>query len=126
MKNLKEKLRPWVRALTNPHLLLCCACAWFITNGWAYCAFGIGTYLGLKWVTRIAMVYLGVLWMPGTPEKLFTFAIAILLMKWWFPDDERTLAAIHRKRETLQRKTREQYEKIKEWCKKHRKQKGEN
>lgn len=124
--SIKSTFRMLLRALTNPHLLICCAVAWFFTNGWAYCALGIGTYFGIKQLTRIAMIYLGLLWMPGTPEKLITFGLAMIFLKWWFPNDERTLAAIRRKREALARKTREQYEKIKDWCKARRKHKGEN
>ncbi len=111
------KLNAWLRALTNPHLILCVGAAWFCTNGWAYCAAGIGYSLHIGWLLRVAMVYLGILWMPGTPEKLFTFGIAMLFLKWWFPDDERTLAAIRRKRQKLLAKCREWWERIRCLCK---------
>ena len=72
-QNWKDKLRPWLRALTNPHLLISLVIAWFITNGWAYCAVGIGWYLDIPALLRIGTVWLGLLWVPGTPEKLLTF-----------------------------------------------------
>ena len=102
-----RRLKSWVRALTNPHLLICFALAWFITNGWAYAAAGIGYFAGIDWMRNIGMVYLGILWMPGTPEKLFTFAIAIFLLKHILPDDERTLSMLIRKRKQVVKKVKE-------------------
>lgn len=109
---LREKLRPWLRALTNPHLLVSLGIAWFITNGWAYCAVGIGWYLEIGWLLNAGTVWLGILWMPGTPEKLFTFAIAIGILKLLFPDDTRTLAMIHRKRTQLMERTKLEWQKL--------------
>lgn len=121
---LKPRLKAWVRALTNPHLLLCLAAAWFCTNGWAYCAAGFGYYLKLGWMLNVAMVYLGILWMPGTPEKLLTFGLAILFLKLWFPEDKRTLAMLRQKRTEIADAVRVQFQKLKEWWKSHRKNKG--
>ena len=111
---LKEKLRPWFRALTNPHLLISLAIAWFITNGWAYCAVGIGWYLDIGWLLNTGSVWLGILWMPGTPEKIFTFAIAIGVLKLMFPEDTRTLAMVHRKRRQLIARTKLEWHKFRE------------
>ena len=33
----------------------------------------------------------GVLWFPFSPEKVATFAIAMALLRWLFPKDEKTL-----------------------------------
>ena len=115
---LKEKLRPWLLALTNPHLLISLAIAWFITNGWAYCAVGIGWYLEIGWLLNIGTVWLGILWMPGTPEKLFTFAIAMGILKLLFPEDTRTLAMIHRKRKQLLERTKLEWQKFRTWLRK--------
>ncbi len=109
------RIKAWIRALANPHLLLCVGAAWFCTNGWAYCAAGIGYYMDWNWLFRIGSVYLGILWMPGTPEKLFTFGLAILFLKWWFPNDEKTLAMIRGKLTLLKTKTREEWGKIKKF-----------
>ena len=109
---LKERLRPWIRALTNPHLLISLGIAWFITNGWAYCAAGFGWYLDIPALLKIGSVWLGVLWMPGTPEKLFTFAIAIGILRLLFPDDTRTLAMVRRKRKQLAERTKLGWQKL--------------
>ena len=111
---LKEKLRPWVRALTNPHLLISLGIAWFITNGWAYCAIGLGAFLEIGWLLKAGSVWAAMLWVPGTPEKLVTFPIAIFILRLLFPDDTRTLAMIDRKWKSAKEKTRTQYRKLKE------------
>lgn len=104
--NLKERLRPWLRAVTNPHLLISLALAWFLTNGWAYCALGAGAYFDIGWLRNIGTVYIGLLWLPGTPEKLVTFALAMLLLRLFFPEDTRTLAMVRRKRRQLAEKVK--------------------
>lgn len=111
---LKEKLRPWVRALTNPHLLISLGIAWFITNGWAYCAIGIGGFLNIGWLFQIGTVWAGLLWLPGTPEKLLTFPIAIFILRRLFPNDTRTLAMIDRKWKSAKDKTRIRFRQFKE------------
>lgn len=100
-KELHAALRSCLRALTNPHLLISLGIAWFITNGWAYCAAGIGWYLHVDWLFRAGAVWLGVLWAPGTPEKLFTFAIAMGVLRLLFPHDTRTLAVVRHKQKAL-------------------------
>ena len=104
-----RKIRPWIRALTNPHLLISLALAWFLTNGWAYCALGAGAYFDIGWLRRIGTLYIGLLWLPGTPEKLVTLALAMLLLRVFFPDDTRTLAAVRRKRMQLAERVRIRY-----------------
>lgn len=110
----REKMRPWVRALTNPHLLISVGIAWFITNGWAYCAIGIGGYLGIGWLWKAGTVWAGLLWLPGTPEKLLTLPLAIFILRRLFPSDTRTLAMIDRKRRALRIKTKQQYQAFRE------------
>lgn len=110
----KARLRPWLRALTNPHLLISLGLAWFITNGWSYCAVGIGWYLDIGWLMKIGTVWLGMLWMPGTPEKIVTFAIAVGLLRLLFPDDTRTLAMIRRKNKQLIAVTKQRFARFRE------------
>lgn len=93
---MKSKLKKIIQFITNPRLLLCIAIAWLITNGWSYIMFGIGTYLGIGWMTAVAGAYLAFLWLPISPEKLVTFAIAIALLRWLFPGDQKTLAVLKR------------------------------
>lgn len=118
---LRPKLCAWLRALTNPHLLISFGIAWFLTNGWAYCAAGIGWYLGNDRLMRAGTVWLGILWAPGTPEKLFTLALAIGILKLLFPQDTRTLAMITRKRRELTVRTKMAADRIRSrLCRKRR------
>ena len=102
----KNKLKSLWRAVTNPHLLISVGLAWFITNGWSYCFFGFGMYFQIKWMYRIGAFWMGMLWLPGTPEKLVTFIIAIWLLERLFPDDTRTLAKIKKKRREVHEATK--------------------
>ena len=109
-----------MRALTNPHLLISLGIAWFITNGWSYCAIGLGAFLDIKWLFHAGTVWAGLLWLPGTPEKLVTFPIAIFILRRLFPDDTRTLAMIDRKWKAAKDKAKIQYRKWKEKLRKTR------
>lgn len=80
--------------ITNPRLLFCIAVAWVITNGWSYVMFAVGTGFGIPWMTAVAGAYLAFLWLPVSPEKLVTFTIAIALLRWLFPEDQKTLAVL--------------------------------
>lgn len=91
---MKEKLKKTLQFIANPRLLLCFVLAWFITNGWSYVMFGIGTYFGISWMVAVAGAYLAFLWLPISPEKIATFAIAIALLRWIFPNDQKTLAVL--------------------------------
>ena len=69
----KERLRKLLLFISNPRLLLCLGIAWMIAVGGAYLTF---------------------LWLPISPEKIVTVAIAILLLRLFFPKDTRTLAVL--------------------------------
>ena len=56
--------------------------------------FGFGTYLGIAWMIAVSSAYLTFLWLPISPEKIVTIAIAIFLLKKIFPKDEKTLAVL--------------------------------
>ncbi len=95
---MKEKIKIWlktaVRFILNPRLLFCLGLAWIITNGWSYILFGIGTYFQIGWMVAVSGAYLAFLWFPFSPEKLATVAIAIFLLRWLFPGDQKTLAVL--------------------------------
>lgn len=55
---------------------------------------GIGTYLGIHWMVAVAGAYLAFLWLPVSPEKIVTFAIAVALLRCIFPNDQKTLAVL--------------------------------
>lgn len=91
---MKNKIKKAIRFITNPRLLLCVAIAWFITNGWSYVLFGVGSYFGIHWMTAVAGAYIAFLWLPISPEKIVTFAISIALLRLLFPQDQKTLAVL--------------------------------
>ncbi len=118
---MKQKLKTVLMFLLNPRLLLCVGLAWMITNGWSYVLFGLGTILGIPWMIAVGGAYMAALWFPFTPEKIVTFAIAIALLRWLFPKDEKTLAILKNGYEkakglvrTKRQKRREKKEKKKE------------
>lgn len=93
-ERMKNKIKIIVQFILNPRLLLCIAIAWLITNGWSYILFVIGTYFKIEWMSAVAGAYLAFLWLPISPEKVITFAIAIVLLRWLFPNDQKTLAVL--------------------------------
>ena len=93
---MKEKIKKILIFITNPRLLLCIFIAWMITNGWSYVLMGVGTYFDISWMIGVAGAYLAYLWLPVSPEKLFTLTIAIFLLRILFPKDEKTLAVLRK------------------------------
>lgn len=93
---MKEKIKKILRFITNPRLLLCFGIAWLITNGWSYILLALGTWLGIGWMIGVASAYLAFLWLPISPEKLVTVAIAMALLRFLFPNDEKTLGVLKR------------------------------
>lgn len=93
-KETKDKFKKIVRFILNPRLLLCVGIAWMITNGWSYVMLGLGTHFGIGWMIAVSSAYLAFLWLPISPEKIVTAAIAIGLLRLLFPEDEKTLAVL--------------------------------
>ena len=91
---MKQKIKKVVQFIANPRLLICVLIAWMITNGWSYVLFALGTYFGIGWMAAIGGTYLAFLWLPISPEKIVTIAIAIGLLRWLFPNDQKTLAVL--------------------------------
>jgi len=111
---MKEKLIKILQFITNPRLQLCLAVAWMITNGWSYILFAIGGYFEIPWMLAVSGAYLAFLWLPVSPEKLMTFAIAIALLRIWFPNDTKTLAVLRKLRSNVKAKVKAYREKKKE------------
>lgn len=93
-----DNIKKILQFLLNPRFLLCFGLGWMITNGWSYVLLGIGSFYDIGWMTAVAGAYLAMLWFPFSPEKIVTVAIAIALLKWLFPRDEKTLAVLHNMR----------------------------
>ena len=94
MKKIKDKIKKIIQFIANPRLLLCFGIAWIITNGWSYVLLGIGTYYSIGWMIAIASAYLTFLWLPISPEKIVTIAIAMVLLRFLFPNDQKTLGTL--------------------------------
>ncbi len=124
-EKIKHYLKKAILFLTNPRLLLCLAIGWMITNGWSYVVFAVGTALGIPWMIAVGGAYLAFLWLPISPEKLVTVAIAIFLLKWLFPNDQKTLAVLKAMHEKIKAAVRHQKEKRLE-RKKQRQEKQNN
>lgn len=99
-----NKLNKAIQFIANPHLLLCFGLAWCITNGWAYAFLGLGAWLGIPWMAAVASSYMVFLWLPLTPEKIVTVAIALFLLKRLFPNDQKTLRILRNLAEKFKRK----------------------
>ena len=91
---IKASVKKWVQLCLNPRFLLCFGIGWMITNGWAYVMLGLGVLLDVGWARTVASAYLTLLWIPMTPEKILSVAIAILLLRKLFPNDEKTLGGL--------------------------------
>lgn len=91
----RNKIGHWIKValefILNPRLLLCFGIGWIITNGWSYVFLAVGTACGIPWMVAVAGAYMAFLWFPFTPEKIITLIIAMFLLKWLFPNDQKTL-----------------------------------
>ena len=105
---MKTKVKAFIKKalsfLLNPRLLLCWGIAWLITNGWSYVVLALGTYLDITWMKALGGGYVTFLWLPISPEKLVTAAIAMVLLRLLFPNDQKTLAVIKDVYEKAKRK----------------------
>ena len=91
---MKETLKKILQFIANPRLLLCLGLAWILTNGWSYIVFALGTWLQSGWMLAISGAYLTFLWLPISPEKIVTVALAMELLRFLFPRDEKTLGVL--------------------------------
>ncbi len=91
---MKQKIIKFLQFITNPRFLLCFGIGWIITNGWSYILFALGMAWDIGWMKAVAGAYLAFLWLPISPEKIVTCAIAIALLRWLFPNDQKTLAVL--------------------------------
>ena len=95
---MKEKIKSFLKKavmfILNPRLLLCFGLGWMITNGWSYILLVLGSWLKIGWMIAVSGAYLTFLWLPISPEKIITIAIAMWLMKVLFPNDTRTLGVL--------------------------------
>lgn len=103
-EKLKRDFKTWATVLLNPRLIICFLIAWMITNGWSYVLFALGLLLKIDWMYMVGGAYMSLLWLPFTPEKLITLFIAIGLMRFLYPNDQRTLGFLRNKLSRLRKK----------------------
>ena len=114
LQKLMKKVKVWVKLILNWRFLVCFGLGWMITNGWAYVFLGVGAFYEINWMLAIGGAYMAFLWLPVTPEKLITIPIAIFLLRWLFPKDEKTLLLIRRIGSDAKKKVRDVKRKHKE------------
>lgn len=97
-KNIRHRIalfcKKAIAFLLNPRLLLCVGVAWMLTNGWCYLFLFFGLRFGITWMASVGGAYAAFLWFPFTPEKVATAAIALFLLRRWFPHDTATLKVL--------------------------------
>lgn len=93
-KHMKRKIKVIIQFILNPRFLICFGLAWLLTNGWSYIALALGTLFQIQWMIAVAGAYMALLWFPFTPEKVITIIIAMALLRWLFPNDEKTLGIL--------------------------------
>ena len=103
----KQFLIKALQFILNPRFILCFGLGWLITNGWSYIMMALGTYFQIPWMMALAGAYLTFLWLPISPEKLATVAIAIFFLKRLFPNDQKTLAVLLQLREKFRSRKKE-------------------
>ena len=92
-KSLWQRIKRLLILLLNWRFLICFGLAWMITNGWSYVLFALGTLTGSTWMLAVSGAYLAFLWLPISPEKVVTCAIALVLVRLLFPKHQQALSA---------------------------------
>ena len=91
-KSLWQRIKRLLILLLNWRFLICFGLAWMITNGWSYVLFALGTLTGSTWMLAVSGAYLAFLWLPISPEKVVTCAIALILVRLLFPKHQKALS----------------------------------
>ena len=86
-----SKLYKYLRPFASWRFLISFGCSWTITNGiWYVLAFVPLDFIP-TWLSHAAKVYIGILYMPWTPEKFFlTIPLAIWIHIKLFKNDTKT------------------------------------
>ncbi len=90
--SLWQRIKRLLILLLNWRFLICFGLAWMITNGWSYVLFALGTLTGSTWMLAVSGAYLAFLWLPISPEKVVTCAIALVLVRLLFPKHQKALS----------------------------------
>jgi len=82
-----KKAIAWIKPYCTWKMFPMFCIVWMITNGWAYVFIGIGSWLDIGWMAVTGTAWVSFLWMPFTPEKIVTIAIAGFLYKLIYKED---------------------------------------
>jgi hypothetical protein len=99
---IKIKIKPYL----TWKFLITFGISWIITNGWSWLFILFGTWFGIPWMAGIGTGYQLLLWQPWCIEKVITFAIAIWLHKFLFPNDEAMIKRLEERKNKEKTKTR--------------------
>ncbi len=105
-EKIKKVLKTVIHFFLNPRFLLCFGLGWLITNGWSYIMLILGTYFEIGWMITVSTAYLAFLWLPVSPEKIVTLAIAMALLRFLFPNDKETLGILKQLHEKAKNSTK--------------------
>lgn len=100
-QKIKDIVKRVLQFILNPRLLLCFGIAWFITNGWCYLFIALGSAFDISWMSVAGWAWFAVLWLPISPEKIVTVFLAIVFLRFLFPNDQKTLAVLKREQLAL-------------------------
>ena len=100
----KSAIKKTLQFFFNPRFLLCFGLGWIVTNGWSYILMALGMLFEIEWMIWVSGAYLTFLWLPISPEKIVTVAIAVFLLKWFFPNDTKTLGVLLSLRDKFRQK----------------------
>jgi hypothetical protein len=90
---LWQRIKGVLRLVINWRFVICFGIAWIITNGWSYLLLAIGTLTKSAWMMAVSGAYITFLWLPISPEKVVTCAIALGLVRLLFPRHQAALSA---------------------------------
>lgn len=84
----RDRLKKWIydlyKFIIDWRMAISFIIAWLITNGWGYVFIWLGAFLKIKWMSAVGASYVGILWLPCTPEKLITIPLAVFIKKLLF------------------------------------------
>ena len=107
-----QRIKIILRLIVNWRFLICFGIAWIITNGWSYLLLALGTLTKTPWMILVSGAYITFLWLPISPEKAVTCAIALILVRFLFPKHQAALreqvTMIFQKRKEKKNKKRAQ------------------
>jgi hypothetical protein len=117
LKAIWTKVVIYLRPFANWRFLISFGSSWVITNGiWYVLAFAPFKFIP-SWLRGFAAAYIGILWLPATPEKFFiTLPLAIWIHIRIFRNDEKTRLLL----EKMLKEAKEDWEKLKNKFKKNK------